>query len=124
MASGVDDEMTRALTIDEQTREWTRWLEHSRARRDATTIPHARRSLARSLQVSPGTIERLRTGRVKGVRQWLFDRVRCLVVREIESEIQRLSHDLELARRCDRSTRGVEVEEIETHLAAVRRLLT
>lgn len=123
MASGVHDEMGHAATSDEQARDWAKWLERARARRDETTVPNARRSVARALGVAPGTIERLRNGRVKGIRQWLFDRIRALVIREIEREIQRLTHELEIAQQSGADPRGVDMVEIETHLAKVRELL-
>lgn len=123
MASGKFDEMSSAALPDEKLREWTGWLESQRARREATTIPFARRSVARDVGVAPGRFERIRAGRVKGVSQWFFERVRALVIREIESEIRRLTHELEIARQSGCDPRALDMGEVETHLAALRRII-
>lgn len=80
-------------------------------------------SLARDVGVAPGRFERIRAGRVKGVSQWFFERVRSLVIREIESEIRRLTHELEIARQSGCDPRALDVGEVETHLAALRKII-
>ena len=116
--------MSSAALPDEKVREWTGWLEHQRARREATTLPFARRSVARDVGVAPGRFERIRAGRVKGISHWFFERVRALVIREIESEIRRLTHELEIARQSGCDPRSFDMGEVETHLAALRKIVS
>lgn len=47
----------------------------------------------------------------------------ALLLREIEAEIIRLTHDLETARRCGSHAASPQIGEIETHLAKARGLL-
>jgi hypothetical protein len=84
----------------------------------------ARETLARKLKVGVGTIERLVRGRVKRVDAALRDKLQALLVRELETEIQRLSHELEIARQGGSHLASLEVGEIETHLSKARALLT
>jgi hypothetical protein len=50
-------------------------------------------------------------------------RLDALLVREIEAEIARLTHELEMAKRCGDHPAALNVSEIETHLSKVRTLL-
>ena len=44
-------------------------------------------------------------------------------IREIESEIRRLTHELEIARQSGCDPRALDMGEVETHLAALRRII-
>jgi hypothetical protein len=50
-------------------------------------------------------------------------RLDALLIREIEAEIARLTHELEMARRCGDHPAALNVCEIEAHLASARSLL-
>lgn len=83
----------------------------------------ARRSLAAKLRVGIGTVENLVRGRVKRVDASIRDRLQALLVRELESEIARLTHELHLARQGGEHLASEQVGEIETHLQKARALL-
>lgn len=67
-------------------------------RRSGLLADEARERVASRLGVAPGTLENLLLGRLKGVASYLRDRLRSAVIRQIEAEIARLEHDLQMAR--------------------------
>lgn len=87
------------------------------------SVPLARQNLARKLRVGVGTIEHLVRGRAKRIDANVRDRLQALLVHELEQEIARLSHDLEMARQGGDHLASLEVSEIQTHLAAAAALL-
>lgn len=84
---------------------------------------HARRSLAAKLRVGVGTLENLVRGRVKRVDAAIRDRLQALLVRELEQEIARLTHELEIARQSGAHLASEQISEVETHLAKARATL-
>lgn len=108
--------MSSAVTI-------ARTLErHERAR--VSSVQHARQSLAHKLRVGVGTVENLVRGRVKRVDAAIRDRLQALLVRELETEIARLTHELEIARQSGAHLASHQICEVETHLARAREALT
>ncbi len=87
------------------------------------SVALARETIARRIKVGRGTFERLVRGRVKRVDAAIRDRLQALLVRELEGEIARLSHELEIARQSGTHLASIEVSEIETHLAKAAALL-
>jgi chaperonin cofactor prefoldin len=83
----------------------------------------ARQNLARKLQVGVSTVEHLVRGRAKIIDANIRDRLQALLVRELEQEIGRLTHDLEIARQTGAHLASDEISEVESHLAAARSLL-
>lgn len=83
----------------------------------------ARETLARKLRLGVGTIEHLCRGRAKRIDAAVRDKLQALLVRETESEIQRLTHELEIYRQSGAHLASIEVGEVEAHLAAARALL-
>lgn len=83
----------------------------------------ARSRLARKLGVSPGTLENLGRGRLKRTIDGFTYRLRALLERELEAEIERLAHELEMVRASRDGADPVAVCEIETHLAKAKALL-
>ncbi len=94
-----------------------------RERARGLSLTTARQALARKLKIGHGTLERLVRGRVKRIDASIRDRLQALLVRELEGEIARLQHDLEIARQSGAHLASLEVGEVETHLAAARALL-
>lgn len=111
------------VTTIEHARELARGLER-RERGRAGSLDVARVSLARRLGVSPATWRNLTLGRLKRLDAWMRDRLQALLVRELENEIARLTHELEQARRCGDQLASQHVSEIETHLAKARSILS
>ena len=98
-------------------------LEEREARRAGLTLANARCVIARRLGASPGTLENIRRDRVKSPRAWLVDRVRALFIAELQSEIRRLEHELDLARQSGAHPAGDEMAEAETLLARAKTLI-
>jgi hypothetical protein len=65
----------------------------------------------------------LLAGGVSRVDGEIKRRLDALLIREIEAEIARLTHELEMARRRGDHPASLHVGEIETHLAKVRALI-
>lgn len=94
-----------------------------RERVRSPNIQHARQRLADKLRIGVGTFENIVRGRVKRIDAAIRDRLQALLVRELESELARLTHELEIARQSGAHLASEQVGEIETHLAAVRSIL-
>jgi hypothetical protein len=90
-----------ALAFHTDTRAIARALEDRETAR-VGKLPIARQAVARRVGCTPGTLETLRKGRLKRVERWLHEKLEALLVGEIESEIRRLTLELETYRR----TRG------------------
>lgn len=110
------DPMSSAVTF-------ARALE-KRERPRVSNLQDARRNVARRLRIGTGTFENLVRGRVKRIDATIRDRLQALLVREIEQEISRLTHELEMARQCGAHLASQQVGEIETHLAKARAILS
>lgn len=87
------------------------------------SVGHARRSLANKLRIGVGTFENLVRERVKSVDAAIRDRLHALLIRELESEIERLSHELAMARQSGVRLDSGEVGQIEAHLSKAHALL-
>lgn len=83
----------------------------------------ARKSIAAKLRVGVGTFENLVRGRVKRIDAAIRDRLYALLIFELQAEIARLTHELEIARQGGARLDSEQVGEIETHLERVRALL-
>lgn len=83
----------------------------------------ARQRVAGKLRIGVGTFENLVRGRVKRIDAAVRDRLQALLVRELESEMVRLTHELAMARQSGAHPASQQVDEIEAHLAAARALL-
>jgi hypothetical protein len=115
----VDDKMS-AVAIDSAARKWVDELEKKEAARSSVNVKTARVIVARRMNIAPGSLENIKNGRVKGVRGWVFEKIRGAVIHELESEIARLSHELETARRGGLGYSENQVEEVSSDLARLR----
>lgn len=79
----------------------------------------ARRRVAQAIGVSPGTIENLQRSRLKKISGWLRDALRARVIRELESEIVRLQHEIAVLRQTGVDPRGDEMAAVRADLSAV-----
>lgn len=92
------------------------------ARRTGDRI-RARKNVARALGTSPGTIENLQRSRLKNVAGWLRDALRARVIRELESEIARLQHELAILHQTGSDPRGNEMAAVRADMSAVLEVL-
>lgn len=116
--------MNAAAYIDE-TRLIARKLEDKIASK-LGCINRARAAISRRIGGGflPGTLERLRKGRLKRMDGWVSDRIRSLLVAEIQREIEALQHDLAIYHRAGNAPVGPsEIEEAEALLARARSVL-
>jgi len=114
--------MTTAV-YDERARGWVTRLERAEKVRSGCALDEAREEVATRLGVLPGTLENLRRGRTKGIRGWIYQRLRAAMIVQLQHEIAAHSHGLEmLAQRGLRPDSG-EVQEAKKSLAALRRVL-
>jgi hypothetical protein len=109
--------------IDLEASTWARYLEAHVAYRTSVPLRIAREMVARKIGVQPGTLENLRRGRTKGIRVWIAERIRAAVVKELEAEINRLTHDLEMARASGVRVGSTEIIAAETALARAREVI-
>lgn len=84
----------------------------------------ARTAAARRAGVSPGTIEKLRKGRLKSVAVHLYGRLCDALVRALNEEKSRLEHELARVRGASLSVDPHVVRQAEAALAAARAALT
>lgn len=104
----------------------TRALAHSLEQREMNRgfkLPDARKRLAARLGAMPGTLTNLAKKRLKKVDAVLRDRVRALVIRELEAEIGRLTHELNIHKATGSQPYSAAVAEAETHLATAKSIL-
>lgn len=116
------DQMS-VIAIEETARNWAAELESRESKRSGVSIRDARKIVARRMSVAPGTLENIRNRRTKGVRAGVFERIRAAFMRELEAEMMRLRHELEMARQCGLDARESEVCAAETELAALHALI-
>lgn len=108
---------------DEAARMWAAFVEGAEQRRSGVALAVARRSVARRLRVAAGTLDELARKRVKGVRLWVFERLRDAFIREAEAEIKRLEHEIAMARAAGGGLGVGETRQVVAHIEALRALL-
>lgn len=111
-----------SVAILDETRALMRGLEEKEMRKGLKQ-PDARKRLAARLSVVPGTLTSLAKNRLKKIDASLRDRVRTLVIRELEQEIGRLTHELSIHKATGLRLDCAAVAEAETHLAAAKAIL-
>jgi hypothetical protein len=97
-----------------------RVIEDQEARRLGIPVTSARSRVANRIGVAPGTLENLRRLRTKIVPNWLMNRLRVEFIAVLQSEIQRLEHEIHLARQTGADHRDDLLASAETQLAAAR----
>ena len=97
-----------------------RVIEDQEARRLGIPVTSARSRVANRIGVAPGTLENLRRLRTKIVPNWLMNRIRAEFIAVLQSEIQRLSHEIDIARQTGADHRDDLLASAETQLAAAR----
>src|SRR5882757_3776399 len=91
-------QMNSAVSDLETLNGMARSLERSEARRHGTTLTRARKTVARRLGITAAAFEIYIYQRTKVVPNWLMNKVRAELVSVLQLEIQRLEHEVCLAR--------------------------
>lgn len=112
----------QTTTLDCKARDWARALEEREAVR-AGSIPEARRSLARRLGLAIGTFDGIRRQRTKSISLAVFERLRAAVIRDLQNEIARCSHELEIARQAGLDPRLSDMAALETAVQKANELM-
>jgi hypothetical protein len=98
-------------------------LERMRSASLQASMADARKSLARDMKVAAGTLENVRKGRLKGVRLWVAEKIHGALIRELEREMARLTHEYQILVQCGAHRVDDEVSEVESLLARARQAL-
>ena len=117
----INEPMSAAASV-ETAAYFSRELEDRVCRSDGVNLVKARRVVAREAAIPIGTLENLRREppRLKSIPSWIESRLASLMVRKLEAEISRLSHDMEIARRIAIRPDADEVREAAAALAAAQ----
>jgi hypothetical protein len=107
----------------EQARDWTTRLEKKAADKHGVSLKDAREIVARETGTNPGTLENLRNGRLKAIAVHAYERLRHGVIRELEAEMRRYEHELQILRQTGADPRDFEIAEVEAGLARIREVL-
>lgn len=83
----------------------------------------AYRAVGWKIGMSATWVRKLVAGGVRTINADIKQRLDDLLIRELEAEIARLSHELEMARQSGAHPVSLVVGEIETHLARARELM-
>lgn len=97
-----------------------RRLTEIEARRYGLSKTVARNRVAKREKIAPGTLENLLKHRSKSVAGWVRDALQAALIREIQNEINRLEHELQITRLSSVGPSDVDVVAAETALAAAR----
>lgn len=98
-------------------------LEKVEAHRLGINEKDARQRIAKRIGTTPTTLENLRRMRTKIVPNWLMNRVRQELISVLQSEIQRLEHEVSIAKQIGSDHRDDLLAEAETSLASAREIL-
>ena len=122
--SRLEDKTTMPASpaIDEKTR-WRLGLIETFEARRLGSLQRARAKIADDIGVSPGSLERVRRGRVKSVKGFIIDAVRAAFIGAIAREIAGLEHELEMARLGGLSLEETGAVEALAALEAARRFV-
>lgn len=108
---------------DDFIREWIVEAEDNEVRRSGNERPTARNTIASRIGISAGTIDSIRRRRIKDLRGSIRDRIVDFMVGDLEKEMARLQHNLEMARLCSDRPDADAVIEAQTLLARAKRLI-
>jgi transcriptional regulator with XRE-family HTH domain len=103
--------------------DWASRLIRREAQRSHLDRDNATRAVARRIGLAPGSLSNVARGRAKRLTLAITDAIRAAMIRELEREIEGLTHELHLARASGADPRSLQVAEVESLLAAARALL-
>ena len=111
--------MTTAA-YDERARGWVTRLERAEKARTGCDLDEERETVASRLGVLPGSLENLRRGRTKGIRGWIYERLRAAMIVQLQHEIAAQKHELEMLIQGGSRPDSGEIQEVLAGLAALR----
>lgn len=114
--------MSNALAEATEARNLAIILVDQEARRCGDRV-RARKNVARAIGTSPGTIENLQRSRLKRISGWLRDALRARVIRELESEVVKLQHEIHVLKQTGCDPRSDEMVAARADLTSVLQVL-
>ena len=115
--------MSNAMAEASEARNLANILVRQEVQRNGVRPNRARENVARALGTAPGTIENLQRNRLKRISGWLRDALRARVIRELESEIARLQHELAVHKQTGVDPRSDEATAVRADLSAILAVL-
>lgn len=105
-------------------RQFARVLSRSaNARGLAPFLNSIRERVARKVSSSPGFFENLQRGRIKSVPAWLMRKLRDALISELQGEVQKLQHEIHLARQTGEGPDSDAIFAAATRLAEAKKIL-
>lgn len=98
-------------------------LEGIEAGRGRLPLADIRKRVARKVSSSPGFFENLQRGRIKSVPSWLMRKLRDALVEELQTEVQKLQHEIHLARQTGEGPDSDAIFAAEARLAEAKKIL-
>ncbi len=98
-------------------------LEGIESGRGKLPLADIRKRVARKVAASPGFFEHLQRGRIKNVPNWLMRKLRDALVEELQTEVQKLQHEIHLHRQIGEGPDSGTLFEAEARLAEAKKIL-
>lgn len=98
-----------SATYTDRARDWGDALEERERRKSGRTRAEARRRVAAQIGIAPGTLDNLHRGRLKNIAAHVYDRLRCLVISELQEEMAAHEHEIALLMAIGADPRDDEV---------------
>lgn len=119
----VESKKMNAVSDVSTVNRYTRAIEDIEARRLGVRTIEARERVAGRIGVSPGTLENFRRLRTKIVPNWLMCRLRSELISILQSEIQRLEHEISIHRQTGADYRDDDLSAAEAQVVAAREII-
>lgn len=123
MHHSENDIVSAANAYVERARNWAAAIEDSAAKEARASLRVVRPSVAREVGVSPGTLENLRAGRLKGIAAHIYERLQAATLRRLQSEMRRIEHELHVLKAQGLDPRDEEMAAALADRSALRRAL-
>ena len=109
-----------AVTQDDLAQRWVERLERRTADLLGVNRLQARRRVADRTGIPAGSLENIVRGRCKGVRAWIFDRLRAAALADLQREITAHEHELAAIARHPGGDLGGQVAAVAEALAGLK----
>jgi len=100
-----------------------RVIEDAEASRLGVRVGKARRTVARRIGASPGTLENIRRLRLKTIPNYLMARIRAEFVAVLQREIRRLEHEISLHTQAGVDHHDDDLAKAQAQLDAAKAIL-
>ncbi len=118
-----NDMSSSANAYVERARTWAAAIEDSAAKEARASLRVIRPSVAREVGVSPGTLENLRAGRLKGIAAHIYERLQAATLRRLQGEMRRIEHEIHILAQQGLDPRSDDMAAALADRSALRRAL-